>query len=112
MDRAQYLSSTFTATLDRALDQSALEGTFREDRINEQARVLESELNMARNSFEQGDSQYDVSMHISNAINAARPINRVMSNRRLTYQAERQWSRLRYDLNELAAIYGVRQLNY
>lgn len=112
MDRASNLSSNFLGSLDRALDQSALEGSFREDRINERARVMDNELTMARESFERGESSYEVSLHLSRAINAARPINRVLSNRRMTYEAEREWSLLRSELNQLASIYGVRQLNY
>ena len=108
--QAENRSDQFVAMFDRALDRSRLEGTIREDRLNERALQLERELNIVRQQFNRTRNHYEIRSHVANAINVAQGINRVMQNRRLYPTAERQWSLLRSDLNRLAAVYNVPQL--
>ena len=109
--QAENRSDQFVAIFDRALDRSRLEGTIREDRLNERARELERQLNIVRREFNRTGNHYNVRAHVSNALNVAQGINRVMHNRRLTAVAERQWSLLRSELNRLALVYNLRRLS-
>ena len=108
--QAENRSDQFVAMFDRALDRSRLEGTIREDRLNERAMQLENALNIVRQEFNRTSNPYSIRAQISNALNAAQSINTVMRNRNLHPAAERQWSLLRSDLNRLAAVYNLRQL--
>src|SRR5688572_12288480 len=108
--QAENRSDQFVAMFDRALDRSRLEGTIREDRLNERALQLERELNIVRQAFNRTTNHYNIRSHIANALNAAQGINNVMRSRRLYPTAERQWTLLRSDLNRLAAVYNLRQL--
>jgi hypothetical protein len=108
--QAENRSDQFVALFDRALDRSRLEGTFREDRLNERAFQLERQLNIVRQEFNRSSNHYSVRSHIANALNVAQSINNVMRNRRLYPAAERQWTLLRSDLNRLAAVYNLRQM--
>jgi len=108
--QAENRSDQFVAMFDRALDRSRLEGTIREDRLNERAIQLERELNVVRQEFNRTGNHYNIRAHVANAINVAQAINTVMRNRRLNPATERQWMLLRSDLNRLAAVYNLRQL--
>lgn len=108
--QAENRSDQFVAMFDRALDRSRLEGTIREDRLNDRALQLERELNMVRQEFNRTGNHYNIRPHVANALNVAQSINTVMRNRRLNSPVERQWAMLRSDLNRLAAVYGLRQL--
>ncbi len=108
--QAENRSDQFVAMFDRALDRSRLEGTIREDRLNERALQLERELNIVRQQFNRTRNHYEIRSHVANAVNVAQGINRVMQNRRLYPVAERQWMLLRSDLNRLAAVYNLPQL--
>jgi hypothetical protein len=108
--QAENRSDQFVAIFDRALDRSRLEGTIREDRLNERALQLERELNIVRREFNRTGNHYSIRSHIADALNVAQGINTVMRNRRLYPVAERQWMLLRSELNRLAAVYNLRQL--
>lgn len=108
--QAENRSDQFVAIFDRALDRSRLEGSIREDRLNERAMELERQLNIVRREFNQSRNYYDIRGNVENAMNAAQGINNVMNNRRLIPVAERQWSLLRNELNRLAAVFNIRQL--
>ena len=108
--QAENHSDQFVRVFERALDRSRLEGTIREDRLNERAAELERQLNAARAELGRAGSQWEIRSSVSNAIEVGRTINTVMRRRQLTPNAERQWSLLRNDLNRLAAIYNLRQL--
>ncbi|HET8674947.1 MAG TPA: hypothetical protein VFO63_04095 [Blastocatellia bacterium] len=108
--QAENRSDQFVAIFDRALDRSRLEGSIREDRLNERALQLERELNIVRQQFNRTGNHYSIRAHVSNALNVAQGINTVMRNQRLHPVAERHWMLLRSDLNRLAAVYNLRQL--
>ena len=108
--QAESRSNQFVAVFDRALDRSRLEGTIREDRLNERAAELERQLNVARGELDRSTNHWAIRSAISNALNVAQNINTVMRRRQLTPNAERQWMLLKSDMNRLAAAYGLRQL--
>lgn len=108
--QAESRSNQFVAVFDRALDRSRLEGTIREDRLNERAAQLESQLNVARQELNRSNNHWAIRSAISNALDVAQGINTVMRKRNLTPNAERQWMLLKSDMNRLAVAYGLRQL--
>lgn len=108
--QAENRSDQFVAIFDRSLDRSRFEGTIREDRLNDRARELESQLNIVRQEFNRTGNYFDIRSHVANALTAAQGINTVMRNRRLNPVVERQWLLLRSELNRLATVYNLRQL--
>src|SRR5258707_14746163 len=85
----------------------------REDFLSEQARDLASQLDIARSEANQGASFYEVRPHVASALSVARTINREMRNSGwMDFQAERQWSMLRSDLNGLARVYDLGGICY
>jgi hypothetical protein len=107
---AENRSDRFVMLFDRALDDSRLNGTIRENRLNDRARDLERELNVVRQEFNRTGNYYEIRSHIASVLSSAQGINNVMRNRRLNYMVEREWWMLRSDLNRLAGIYNLRQL--
>lgn len=103
-------SDQFVRMFDRSLDRSRWDGRIREDRLNQEALVLERQLNRVRQEFNRSRNHFEIRAHISGALNAAQTINNVMRRERFTPVVERQWVLLRNDLNRLAAVYNLRQL--
>jgi hypothetical protein len=103
-------SDVFVAMFDRALDNSRLDGTLREDRLNERALDLERQLNIVRQEFNRTQNYLVVRTHVARALSISEGVNNVIRNRRLNPQVERQWLLLRSELNRLAQVYNIRQL--
>ena len=110
--RAENDSDRFVAVFDRALDDSRLDQTFREERLNQRARDLEQQLNIVRQEFDRGGDFNSIRSEVSTAIDRSQRINTVMRNRRFDYAAERQWWMLRNDLNRLARVFRLPQMGY
>lgn len=107
--QAENRSDIFVRVLDRALDERGLQG-FRAERLNERARDLEQQLNVIRHEFDQTNNYFQIRSEVQEALNIASDINNAMHNRRLSFQAERQWLLLRSDLNRLASAYNLSHL--
>ncbi len=108
--RVENRSDEFVRLFDKSLDRSRLDGTRREDRLNEQARDLERDLDALRRDFDRTDRYTDTRAQVSRVLNTAAGINQVVSRRRLGGNTERQWSLLRVELNALADAYNLRPL--
>lgn len=108
--RVEARSDAFVKLFDDALDKSSLDGTDREDRLNERAKDLEKELDDLRKDFDRSDTWHEVRAGVVEALREAGGINRVVHNRRLTPRVESSWTALRADLNRLAAIYDLPRL--
>lgn len=108
--QAENRGNQFAAVFDRALDDTRLNGSIREDRLNEKASELQSRLTTARREFDRSNDHWAIRSQISAAIDAGQSINTVMRRRNLTPAAERQWLMLKSELNRLATVYGLRQL--
>jgi hypothetical protein len=108
--QAENRSDVFVAMFDRSLDNSRLNGSLREDRLNERALDLERQLNIVRQEFDRTQNYLAVRSHIARALSISEGLNNVVRNRRLSPQVERQWVLLRSELNRLAQVYNLRQL--
>ncbi len=108
--RVETRSDVFVRMFDNALDRSVLNGSRREDRLNERAMELERELDQVRLEFDRIEGYRDIRNNVARAMNVSEAINRVVRARRLSPQVERQWVLLRTELNQLARVYNLRLL--
>ena len=108
--RVENQSDLFVRSFDNSLDNSRLEGTRREDNLNQRARNLETDLDSLRLEFDRTDRYLDTRSRVSRALNTAEGINTVLRRRRLGGNTERLWARLRTELNALAYAYNLPQL--
>jgi hypothetical protein len=115
LSRLEHSTDEFKGTLDKALDDSVLNGTRLEDRLNQWANLLEDEVDSAQKEFSRAaDSgkHPDVRAaerfadHWGNAMMAATAINRVMIRRGFAPGPEQQWTAIRADANTVAQSLG------
>ena len=95
----------FKSSLDRALDNSPLNGTRREDEINEYVKRFEEATDRLRDRSE--DQQYAPGL-AREVLARGRSINAFMRSQRLGGQAEVDWINVRNDLNRLANSYYIK----
>ena len=105
--RVEERSDRFVRLFDRSLDRSPLDGTNREDRLNESARNLETALDELRREFDRKDNYVETRPEVRRCLNIATNINVAMRSRRLGGETERQWALLRAELNTLADVYNL-----
>ncbi|MBL8189400.1 MAG: hypothetical protein JNK38_15430 [Acidobacteria bacterium] len=108
--RCEERSDAFTRMIDRNLDRSRLDGTRREDNINEQVRDLERALDELRREFDRRDTWRETRREVEKVMRESDEINALMKNARFDRNVEREWQLVKADLNKLAGIYEVRQL--
>lgn len=105
--RVEERGDKFVRLFDRSLDRSGLDGTNREDQLNEHARNLESALDELRREFDRKESYIETRPETRRCLDIASDINVAMRNRRLGAETERQWALLRTELNTLANVYNL-----
>lgn len=105
--RVEDRSDHFVKLFDRSLDRSRLDGTNREDRLNEYARNLEKALDDLRGEFDRKENYVETRPEVRRCLDIASNINVAVRNRRLGGETERQWALLRSELNTLADVYGL-----
>jgi hypothetical protein len=108
--RAENRSDVFVKLFDSAMDKSALDGTKREDRLNERVKHLENALDELRKEFDRKESYIETKLEMRRVLNIASEINRVMHARRLGASVESEWALLRRELNVLASVYFLPSL--
>ena len=108
--RVETQSDRFVNSFDRSLDNSRLDGTAREDDLNQRARNLERDLDTLRREFDRTDRYQDTRTQVERAVNTAEGINGALRRRRLNRNTERLWAQVRAELNALAYVYNLRQL--
>lgn len=108
--RVETRSDAFMRLFDKSLDRSRLDGTRREDNLNESARNLERSLDELRREFDRRDRYAETRPEVARALNIAENINVALRRRRLGGETERQWALLRAELNELARVYNLPRL--
>jgi hypothetical protein len=108
--RLEQSSNTFRRDFDRYLDQSNLNGTSEEDRINRIVRNYEQALNKLRREFDATDNWWRTRNDVRNVMDEARQVNNMMNNLSFARRLERQWNQMRRDINKLADTYNLPQL--
>ncbi len=81
----------FVVQFDYALDDSRLNNTRRENRLNERARDLERTTGELRREFDRNDSRWEKSAEVRKCLDIASDIDVAMRNRRLNRATENNW---------------------
>ncbi|MFY9222566.1 MAG: hypothetical protein WAQ98_07850 [Blastocatellia bacterium] len=108
--RVEESSNQFRKDVDRDLDRSRLDGSRREDRINDEVKRFEDALDRLRREFDRNDSWWESRNNVQVALDAARPVATRLKNNRFSSNVENQWRNLRRDLNKLAFVYNLPQV--
>jgi hypothetical protein len=107
---AEDRSDRFMKLFDKALDKSALDGSKREDNLNERAKDFEKAMDKLRKEFDKTESYLQTKPEMQNVLSIAREINAVMLRRNLRADVEEEWGALRRELNVLASVYYLNGL--
>jgi len=102
---AENRSDRFIKLFDKALDKSALDGSEREDRVNERAKDFEKAMDHLRKEFDKKESYIETKPEMRRVLEVAREINEVMLRRSLRADVESECIALRRELNVLASVY-------
>ena len=105
--RVETRTDEFVKLFDKSLDRSGLDGTRREDNLNDRAQDLEKATDELRREFDRKESYVATRPEVSRCLNIAGNIDNTMRRRRMGGQTERQWALLRAELNELARLYNL-----
>lgn len=108
--RVEDRTDVFVRQLDQGLDRSRLDGTRREDNLNDRAKDLERATDELRSEFDRrGDNWWETRQNVQQCLSVAANIDVAMRNRRLGRGsgAERNWVNVRQELNSLARVYDL-----
>ncbi len=97
----------FVSQFDSSLDRSRLNGTKREDKLNDRARDLETATDELRREFDRRDSWIENKDEVRRCLNIAADINATMRNRKFNRATENNWANVRAELNALAQAYNL-----
>lgn len=109
MDR---LSTDFRRSLDRTLDRSRMDGTYRENYLNREARKLEMELAQLRNSWNRFRNERRSRRNVSQAMQAASNLDRSLSRHVMRGRVQREWHDLSAGLDRLADAFNVSRVRW
>lgn len=107
--RVEERSDAFRRVVDRSLDNGRLDGTEREDRINEQVKELENAIDGLRTDFDRRQTWAESREQVQRVLAEADEVNAIMNRRwaRVHNNVRRQWTLVRNDLNRLAGVYNL-----
>ena len=100
-------SNVFRQDFDRNLDQSSINGTREEDRLNTIVGNYENSLDRMRSSFDRTNNWWASRNSVQDVLNNAQPVNAMMINLQFARQLERQWAGMRRDINKLADTFDM-----
>jgi hypothetical protein len=110
INRVETNNDQFTKAFDKALDRSKLDGTSREDQLNNQVRQLDQALDRLRTELNRGDNRGETRSNVQQVMRQAEGIDRLMRNTRMAGGVEEKWTDVRKDLNTLAGMYDLKTL--
>jgi hypothetical protein len=105
--RVENRADNFKKEFDKALDKSRLDGSDREDELNQYAKDLEKQTDELRREFDRRDLWIENKEEVRRCLATATKINVAMRNRKLGRDVETTWAALRYELNTLAKVYNL-----
>ena len=108
--RVEDRSDAFQKMVDRNLDRSRLNGSKREDNINDQVKDLEKALDDLRREFDRKDSFRETRREVERVMSEADEVNALMKRLRFDASVEREWQLVKADLNKLAGVFELRLL--
>jgi hypothetical protein len=102
-----YTKAEVDAVIKRVENRSKLDGSNREDRLNEKAKNLEKTTDDLRREFDRKENYVETRPEVRKCLDIAEDINVVMKRRRMGATTEEQWRLLRAELNTLADVYEL-----
>lgn len=111
--RVEERSDDFRRVIDRSLDRSALDGTNREDNVNQQVKELENAIDKLRSDFDRAQTWEETRAQVQRVMNEADEVNAIVRRGRWRRggPVKASWAQVRVDLNKLAGVYNLRLLN-
>jgi hypothetical protein len=106
--RLSDLSRQFERDLDRALDRSPINGTNREDRINDRAREFRNAADDLRDRLGDARNLYRSTSAARELLQQGARIDRVLSRVRMNSRAFSDWAQIRQELRVISDAYGFR----
>lgn len=112
INRVEERSDAFRKVIDRQLDRSALDGTNREDNINQQVKELENAIDKLKKDFSRANTWEETRGQVQTVMNEADEVNAIVRRGRWRRGGvvKSEWALVRADLNKLAGVYNLRQL--
>ncbi len=104
LKRVETRSDRFSNLLPNALDRSRIDGTRREDNVNNLVTEFEAATDQLQQRFDNGQS---TGMDAQLVLQKGALINTFMNNRRLDNRTERAWSQVKTELDRLANAYRL-----
>jgi len=111
INKLEESSNTFRRDFDRYLDESSLNGTREEDRINRIVQNYERALNKLRREFDSSNNWWQSRNDVQDVMSEARQVNVMMNSLSFARRLERQWNQMRRDINKLADTYDLPDLS-
>ncbi|MEK6283180.1 MAG: hypothetical protein AABN95_22720 [Acidobacteriota bacterium] len=110
--RVEDRSDDFRKVINRSLDRSALDGTDREDNINQQVKELENAIDKLRSDFDRAQTWEETRSQVQRVLNEADEVNAMVRRGRWRRggPVKASWAQVRADLNKLAGVYNLRLL--
>lgn len=102
--RSEKAAQAFRRSLDRSLDRSRLDGTSREDDINQFVKEFEDSTKQLRDRF---DGRTSVAADVESVLTRAARIDGFMRRHPLDRRTQRDWTKLRNELEQLSRTYNV-----
>ena len=104
IQRIETSSDHFSNSVSQALDQSRWNGTSREDEVNRMVTEFEHATDQLKDNF---NNHRSTSTDVENVLTRATVLDTFMRENRLSNRAERDWTMVRNNLNQLARSYNV-----
>lgn len=104
MTRIESKTDAFRTDITGAVDQSAINTTNRDDRIQNLLDQFEASTQALRRDYYSGR---DLSTEVNDVLTRAAAIDGFMSRNQVALRAQNEWSSLKTDLNTLASYYNV-----
>ena len=110
--RVEERSDAFRRVVDRSLDRSGIDGTNREDNINQQVKELENAIDTLRKDFDRAQTWEETREQVQRVRNEADDVNAIMMRGRWRRggPVKGEWALVRVDLNKLLGVYNLRLL--
>ena len=111
IQRLEESSNTFRTDFRNEMDRSPINGTSQEDRYNQMVASYENSLDRLRQRFNRGESWWQSRNEVQRVVADAQQVNNMMNSIQFRRNLERQWNRMRNDLNKLADTFDMPGLN-
>lgn len=105
--RVENRTDRFVKQFDHALDHSRLDGSRREDNLNQSAKNLEHATDQLRSEFNKHRNWWETRDNVQNCLSIAANVNTAMLNNRFNRPTENNWRNVRRELNTLAQVYNL-----